>query len=111
MDELAYALKLDPLELRLRNYADSGSRRAASRSRARSLRECYRAAAERFGWSRRPSATSAMRKGNALVGWGMATATYPAHRMRGVGARARCSPTARSSCRRGRRTSAPALTR
>ncbi len=42
------------------------------------MRECYAQAAERFGWSRRPVAPRAQRDGRWLVGWGMATATYPA---------------------------------
>jgi xanthine dehydrogenase YagR molybdenum-binding subunit len=49
--------------------------RAASSSR--STRECYRAAAERFGWMRRNPRPRSMRDGRWLIGWGMATATYP----------------------------------
>ncbi len=76
MDELAYALEMDPLELRLRNYAevDPGEGKPWS---SKSLRECYRAGAERFGWSRRDPRPRSMREGAWLVGWGMATATYP----------------------------------
>ena len=44
---------------------------------SRSTRECYRAAAERFGWSRRNPEPRSMRDGRSLIGWGMATATYP----------------------------------
>jgi xanthine dehydrogenase YagR molybdenum-binding subunit len=77
MDELAVALKMDPLALRLRNYAevDPGDGRPWS---SKSLRECYRAGAERFGWARRSARPRSMRDGRWLVGWGMATATYPA---------------------------------
>jgi xanthine dehydrogenase YagR molybdenum-binding subunit len=80
MDELAYALAMDPLALRLVNYADTEPSSGKPWSSKR-LRECYRAAAERFGWSRRTPAPLSMRDGDELVGWGMATATYPAHRM------------------------------
>jgi xanthine dehydrogenase YagR molybdenum-binding subunit len=77
MDELSYALRLDPLELRLRNYAeldpDSGKPWSS-----KSLLACYREAAARFGWSRRPQRVRARREGHKLVGWGMATASYPA---------------------------------
>ena len=90
LDELAYALKLDPVELRLRNYAQAEADSGKPFS-SKHLRECYTQAADRFGWSRRPSATSAMRKGNAMVGWGMGTATYPAHRM-AASARAALQP-------------------
>src|SRR4051794_8990818 len=44
---------------------------------SRSTRECYRAAAERFGWSRRSPEPRSMRDGRWLIGWGMASATYP----------------------------------
>ncbi len=77
MDELAVELKLDPLQLRLENYAerDEGEDKPWS---SKSLRECYEQGAARFGWSRRNATPRAMRDGCWLVGYGMATATYPA---------------------------------
>jgi xanthine dehydrogenase YagR molybdenum-binding subunit len=79
MDELAVALKMDPVQLRLVNYAekDLGSDKPWS---SKHLRACYEQAAARFGWSKRNPQPSAMREGNKLIGWGMATATYPANR-------------------------------
>ncbi|HET6281167.1 MAG TPA: xanthine dehydrogenase family protein molybdopterin-binding subunit [Polyangia bacterium] len=77
MDELAYALKLDPLQLRLRNYAERDLDEDKPWS-SKVLRECYRQGAERFGWARRRHEPRAMRDGRWLVGLGMATATYPA---------------------------------
>lgn len=79
MDELAYAAKIDPLELRLRNYAETDPQKNLPFS-SKSLRECYRVGAEKFGWSRRESAPRSMRSGKQLIGWGMATATYPVRR-------------------------------
>lgn len=78
MDELAYELGLDPLELRLRNYAETDPESGRPWS-SKSLRECYQQAAERFGWSRRKPEPGSMREGNLLVGLGMATATYPSN--------------------------------
>ncbi|HEX4351364.1 MAG TPA: xanthine dehydrogenase family protein molybdopterin-binding subunit, partial [Polyangiales bacterium] len=77
MDELAYALHMDPLELRLRNYAERDPQEKLPWS-SKSLKQCYHQAAERFGWSRRSQRPGSMRDGTRLVGWGMATATYPA---------------------------------
>jgi xanthine dehydrogenase YagR molybdenum-binding subunit len=77
MDELAVALQIDPLDLRLRNYAEVDPEDAKPWS-SKSLRECYRHAADRFGWSKRNPRPRSMRDGRWLVGWGMATATYPA---------------------------------
>ena len=78
MDELAVALNVDPVELRLRNEPERDEFKNLPFS-SRSTRECYRAAAERFGWSRRNPQPRSMRDGRWLIGWGMATATYPMH--------------------------------
>lgn len=76
MDELAAALNIDPVELRLRNEPEQDEFRKLPFS-SRSMRECYRLAAERFGWSRRNPKPRLMRDGPWLLGWGMASATYP----------------------------------
>jgi xanthine dehydrogenase YagR molybdenum-binding subunit len=78
MDELAYALKVDPLRLRLVNDSPNHPMKGIPWS-AKHLRECYESGAEEFGWSRRNHEPRSMEEGNLLVGWGMATATYPAH--------------------------------
>ncbi|HWH39200.1 MAG TPA: xanthine dehydrogenase family protein molybdopterin-binding subunit [Usitatibacter sp.] len=80
IDELAYELGMDPLELRLRNHADVEPSSGKPWS-SKKLRECYEDGARRFGWSRRSARPGSMRDGRWLVGWGVATATYPAHRM------------------------------
>ena len=76
MDELAVALNFDPVELRLRNEPEMDEFKKLPFS-SRSTRECYRSAAERFGWNRRSPEPRSMRDGRWLIGWGMATATYP----------------------------------
>jgi xanthine dehydrogenase YagR molybdenum-binding subunit len=80
MDELAVALNIDPLEFRLRNYTDRDPHQNKPFA-SKALRECYRQGAEAFGWARRSSEPRSMRDGNVLIGWGMATSTYPTHRM------------------------------
>ena len=80
MDELAYTLKMDPLELRLDNYAEVDPHTGKPFTE-KSLRECYLRAAERFGWARRNPEPRSMRDGDQLIGWGMATETYPARRL------------------------------
>ena len=79
MDELAAALKMDPLELRLRNYAETDPHEDKPFS-SKALRQCYADGAEAFGWARRPLEPGSMRDGSVLIGWGMATATYPVNR-------------------------------
>jgi len=76
MDELAYALKMDPLELRLRNYAEVDPH-SGQPFTEKHLRECYQRAAARFGWSNRKHEPRSTREGVELIGWGMATETYP----------------------------------
>ena len=80
LDELAHALDLDPIALRLTNYAEADPDTGKPWS-SKSLRQCYALGAERFGWSRRTPQPRSMRDGDQLIGLGMATATYPARRM------------------------------
>jgi xanthine dehydrogenase YagR molybdenum-binding subunit len=79
MDELAWALKMDPVALRLKNYAEVDPQENKPFS-SKALRQCYEIGAEKIGWSRRTSTPRSMRAGNTLIGLGMATATYPANR-------------------------------
>ena len=99
MDELAYATNLDPIELRLRNYAevDPGDGRPFS---SKSLRACYRVGADRFGWSKRTPEPRSMRAGRMLVGYGMATACYPTYRG-GAAAHVRINPDGSVSAQSG----------
>ena len=79
IDEAAYALNMDPIQLRLLNEPerDPDSGRPWS---SRSLRQCYESGAAAFGWSRRSAAPNGMHDGNTAIGWGVAAATYPANR-------------------------------
>jgi xanthine dehydrogenase YagR molybdenum-binding subunit len=80
MDELAVALKLDPLELRLRCYSDRDQHEDVPYT-SKALRECYRQGADAFGWSKRNPEPRSMRDGSELVGWGMATGIWEALQM------------------------------
>jgi xanthine dehydrogenase YagR molybdenum-binding subunit len=76
MDELAAAAGIDPVELRLINYAEKDPGTGLPWS-SKALRECYEQGAARFGWRERNPKIASMRDGERLVGYGMATATYP----------------------------------
>jgi xanthine dehydrogenase YagR molybdenum-binding subunit len=80
MDELAVALKLDPLELRLRSYSDRDQHSGIPYT-SKKLRECYRQGAEAFGWHKRNPEPRSMRDGTELVGWGMASGVWEALQM------------------------------
>jgi xanthine dehydrogenase YagR molybdenum-binding subunit len=71
MDELAYALGMDPVELRIRNEPTLDPERGVPFSDRR-LVECLREGARRFGWERRPPRPATLREGPWLVGYGMA---------------------------------------
>ena len=80
MDELSAKLNLDPLEVRLRNYAemDEGSQKPWS---SKHLREAYQLGAEKFGWHKRNPKIGSMSRGRGeILGLGMATCTWPATR-------------------------------
>ncbi len=77
LDELAVALKMDPVELRLRNHADRDPDTGQPFS-SKSLKQCYLAAAERFGWAKRGPVRS-QREGDVWVGCGMASTAHPAY--------------------------------
>ncbi|MFT9671378.1 xanthine dehydrogenase family protein molybdopterin-binding subunit [Streptomyces rhizosphaericola] len=76
MDELASALGMDPVELRLLNdpAAEPDSGRPFS---SRGLAACLREGADRFGWQARDPRPAARQEGRWLLGTGVASATYP----------------------------------
>jgi xanthine dehydrogenase YagR molybdenum-binding subunit len=75
IDELAYELGIDPLEFRLKNYAEVQPQFGLAWS-SKALRECYTVGAERFGWTRRNPTVASMRDGHWQVGYGVAGVTY-----------------------------------
>jgi xanthine dehydrogenase YagR molybdenum-binding subunit len=81
MDELALKLRMDPIGLRMKNYAEVYPGPNVPWS-TKHLKECYELGAEKFGWSQRNLMPGSNRSGEWLVGQGMATALYPAHRSR-----------------------------
>ena len=78
LDEAAERLGIDPVELRVRNFADHDQEAGRPWS-SNSLLECYRVGAERFGWSQRP-AQGVATDGRWRIGWGLASTLYPAIR-------------------------------
>ncbi len=81
MDELAVALKIDPLELRLRNYSDRDQNEDLPYT-SKALRDCYAQGSEAFGWRKRNPEPRSMRDGKELVGWGMASGVWEALQMK-----------------------------
>ena len=80
MDELSYAIGIDPLELRLKNYSEMDQNEDKPFT-SKALKDCYYQGAERFGWSKRKLEPRSMREGRELVGYGMATGIWEAFRV------------------------------
>jgi xanthine dehydrogenase YagR molybdenum-binding subunit len=79
MDELALALHMDPIELRLKNEPAIDEKENIPFS-SRHFKECITRGAEAFGWSQRNPAIGSMRKGDTVMGWGMAGCSWIAER-------------------------------
>ncbi len=79
MDELAHELKMDPIQLRILNHTTVDPLQKLPFS-SEYLLECYKIGADKFGWANRKMQPRQARNGKYLVGYGMATATYPANR-------------------------------
>jgi len=78
MDELSYALGMDPIDLRVKNHAHVNPETGLPWS-SDALRDCYRVGAERFGWFALDRKPRAVRHGHLLVGYGMARAALIAY--------------------------------
>ncbi|MEO5684909.1 MAG: xanthine dehydrogenase family protein molybdopterin-binding subunit [Chitinophagaceae bacterium] len=81
LDELSYALNMDPIELRLKNYADKDPERNLPWS-SKHLKECYQLGAARIGWDKRAAKPGTLRDGEWLVGYGIGGGAFGAYRSR-----------------------------
>ncbi|MDZ8054771.1 MAG: xanthine dehydrogenase family protein molybdopterin-binding subunit [Aulosira sp. ZfuVER01] len=79
MDELAWALKIDPVELRIKNEAKEHQKKGLPFS-AKHFADCLRVGAEQFGWKDRPKQVRSLTHDGKLIGWGVAAATFPGMR-------------------------------
>jgi len=82
MDEIAHQLNIDPVELRLINYSET-DKSSDKEFSSKELRNCYLQGAEKFGWDQRNPEPRSMKRGNKLVGYGMATGMWDANRLFG----------------------------
>ena len=79
LDELAYKLNMDPIELRLKNYAEKDPENGKPYS-TKFLKEAYKLGADKIGWVQRNPAVRSMKEGDWLVGYGMSTGVFGAYR-------------------------------
>lgn len=80
MNELAIKLKMDPLELRIKNDAERDEGKNLPFS-SRHLKECYLTGAEKIGWKQRTPEVGSMKRNGKIVGWGLGGASWAAARI------------------------------
>lgn len=99
VDELAYEMGVDPIELRLRNEPERHPLSGVPFSQ-RALKNAYEDGAAAFGWERRQAEPGARREGEWRIGMGCATGSFPYARMPGASVRIRLARdgTATISC-------------
>ncbi|HEY9228401.1 MAG TPA: xanthine dehydrogenase family protein molybdopterin-binding subunit [Gemmatimonadaceae bacterium] len=98
LDELAIALKMDPVKLRLANEPSMDESLKIPFS-SRHMRECLEMGAEKFGWANRDAAVGSMKRDGLTVGWGMSGCSWQAERFAAhVRVELRDDGTARVSC-------------
>ncbi len=79
MNELAVAVKIDPVQLRILNEPKIDESLKLPFS-SRHLLECYQLGAEKFGWSKRTPEVGSMKRDGLTLGWGMASCAWIAAR-------------------------------
>jgi len=79
LDELSYALNIDPIELRLRNYAETDPDNGKPYS-SKFLRDAYKLGADWIGWSARSQKPGSVTESGWLAGYGMGAGMFGAHR-------------------------------
>ena len=79
LDELSYALNIDPIELRMRNYADTDPLTGKPYS-SKFLSDAYKLGADKIGWSERNQKPGSVTKDGWLVGYGMGAGMFGAYR-------------------------------
>jgi len=79
LDELAYKLNIDPIELRMINHTDVNPVNNLPWS-SKFLKECYQLGKEKIGWQNRPMVPGSLKDNGMLVGYGMAVGVFGAGR-------------------------------
>ena len=77
MDELAFKLKIDPIEFRLKNYAEINPENNLPWS-SKFVKDCYEAGKEKIGWENRSKVPGSLKENGMLVGYGMASGVFGA---------------------------------
>lgn len=79
LDELAYKLNIDPIELRIINHTEVNPVSNLPWT-SKYLKECYQLGREKIDWQNRPSVPGSLTENGMLVGYGMAGGVFGAGR-------------------------------
>ncbi|SFN31188.1 xanthine dehydrogenase YagR molybdenum-binding subunit [Chitinophaga sp. YR627] len=79
IDEMAYKVNMDPLDFRVKNFAETDPEKNKPFS-SNNLKEAYQLGSEKIGWNKRNREPRSMKDGEWLVGYGMSTGVFGAHR-------------------------------
>jgi xanthine dehydrogenase YagR molybdenum-binding subunit len=79
LDELSYAVRMDPLELRIKNYADTEPSSGKPFS-SKFLKEAYQLGADHIGWTNRKQEPKSVKQDGWYVGYGMGSGMFGAYR-------------------------------
>lgn len=77
IDELAYKLKMDPIDLRLKNFTNINPENKLPFSDI-NLKDCYAYGKEKIGWKNRPTIPGTLKENGWLIGYGMAVGVFGA---------------------------------
>lgn len=79
IDEMAYALNMDPLEFRIKNDPETDQQKKLPFS-SKNIKEAYKIGAEKIGWSARSQEPGKSQDGPWLYGKGVSTGVFNANR-------------------------------
>ena len=77
IDELSYQLKMDPIQLRIKNYTTVNPENKLPFSDI-NIKDCYTYGMEKIGWKNRPSVPGSLKENGMLIGYGMSVGVFGA---------------------------------
>ena len=77
IDELSYKLKMDPIQLRIKNFTKVNPENKLPFSDI-NIKDCYAYGMEKIGWKNRPSIPGTIKENGWLIGYGMSVGVFGA---------------------------------
>ena len=77
IDELSYKLKMDPIQLRIKNFTAVNPENKLPFSDI-NIKDCYAYGMEKIGWKNRPTIPGSLKENGMLIGYGMSVGVFGA---------------------------------